>query len=177
MPEPLPPPPPPPPPVPAPALSYGYLTPEEMAARKRRTHLWVIVGSMVAVVLLAWFGKVMWHASSEASSAVTDLHSRMQQHDWDGIYSEAASGWKNTETSDETRTLFTGIDRKLGQPLSTKQFNIHVDANGGGRFITASFTTRFERDPEAEESITWKYEDGKFRLLRYHISSGKFLEP
>ena len=174
MPEPLPPPP---PPVPAPALSYGYLTPEEMASRKRRTRLWVIFGSVVAIVLLAWFGKVMWHASSEASSLVGELHSRMQQHDWDGIYSESSSAWKDKEPSDKTRALFTGIDRKLGQPLSAKQFNIHVDANGGGRFITAAFTTRFERDPEAKESITWKYEDGKFRLIRYNISSDKFLEP
>jgi hypothetical protein len=171
---------PPPPPSPLqgpPPLSYGRVTEEQRKARRRRDRVWLIAGCVLAVFALVWFGRVMLQASHEATALVTELHTQMQHHEIDALYAETSSAWKQEVSLEKTQTLFSGIDHKLGAPLSTRQLGIRTEANTSGSLISASYSTRFEQDAEAQESITWKYDDGKFRLIRYHVSSPRFLNP
>ncbi|HWW24021.1 MAG TPA: hypothetical protein VNY78_08955 [Edaphobacter sp.] len=161
---------PPPPMVGAPPV-YTYPDRVPPVSNKKRVWLLVALGIVMSAGVMAFFAHMLVGGFRQSSGLIAILHGQMEQRDWDGIYSTTTPQYKAETTVEENRELFSGIDRKLGVPVSTKQQNVFVNSNTNGTTIRAVFETRFSRDATATETITWKYLDGQYRLESYNINS------
>jgi hypothetical protein len=140
-------------------------------SNKKRVWLLVTLCIVMAAGVIAFFAHMLAGGFRQASGLIATLHGQMEQRDWDGIYSTTAPQYQAETTAEESREMFSGIDRKLGVPLSTKQQNVFVNSNTNGTTIRAVFETKFSRDATATETITWRYWDGQYRLESYNINS------
>ncbi|WP_260704468.1 DUF4019 domain-containing protein [Edaphobacter flagellatus] len=133
--------------------------------------LWIGLGVFLMGAGIAWFAHMMVGGYRQTSALIATLHNQMSRQDWDAIYNEAASGYREELTADQNRQIFEGIERKLGSPVSTKQKSFFINTNNGVTVVTASFETTFSGNATATETIVWRSYGGSFRLYSYNINS------
>jgi hypothetical protein len=169
----------PPPPIVKPVLPVTFDTESSNSLRgAERKRIWIlaVICFVVAIAAIAFFSRLIIRGYRQSSELVGNLHKQMSQQDWKGIYSAAAPQYRDATSETDNDILFSGIDKKLGTPTSTKQESVLVNSNGNGTTIQATFETKFSRDATATETISWRFWNGQYRLESYNISSMALLK-
>ena len=122
--------------------------------------------------LIVFFtGRAYVRARSRANELAGQLHSRMNQRDWAGIYGDADAVYQAGTTSADSEALFAAINRKLGPVTGTSQQTTNLTVNKSGSYLTAQFATQFAGDGRATETIIWRSLGGAYHLHAYSIQS------
>ncbi len=133
----------------------------------------ILVGLAIFLAALVIFfaARAYLRARSRADDLVGQLHTRMNQKDWDGIYGDADAVYQAEMSSSESQALFSAISRKLGQVTHTSQQTTNITVNNSGSYLTAEFETQFAEDEHATETIVWRSLGGAYHLHSYNIKS------
>lgn len=110
-------------------------------------------------------------APKDAEKLNNDLHAAMTKGDFKTIYEEADSGLKSAASEEKFVALMAAIQKKLGDPVSSKQTAWNLNATTSGTFLRTQCETTFSKNASGTESIEWRKNDGNYRLYGYHINS------
>jgi hypothetical protein len=115
-------------------------------------------------------------SKQQALTLANELHAKMAQGDWGGIYDGADQRYRDAVTREKSDALFSSITRKLGPPQSSKQTGWNFQVTTQGTIIRAQFETTFSKDATATESFAWVKSGDQYKLLGYHINSEELIE-
>lgn len=107
---------------------------------------------------------------SLAEPQVATFHARLNQRQFDDIYTEAGDQFRKAATKEKVVQLFSAIDRKLGPAKSwtTKTWTTHTR-----NFVTTAVLvvdTVFEKGA-GTETFTFRISGDSAIMIGYHINS------
>ncbi len=162
----------PPPPLSRVAPAWGGGEAVRSARGRSRRSLWIVALVVLLGGLVVFFaGRAYLRAKSRANDLAGQLHARMNQKDWGGIYDNADAVYRAKMTSADSEALFAAINRKLGAVSQSSQQTTNLVVNNSGSYVTAQFETQFAGDPHATETIVWRSLGGAYHLHAYTIES------
>lgn len=105
-----------------------------------------------------------------AENGVATFHDQLDAANYDAIWNSAAPGFREgTPKSDYTKFM-SAIHTKLGKVKSTDRQGWHVNYGTGGKAVTLSYATEFEKGAGVEQFV-YLLEDDKARLFSYNVNS------
>ena len=107
---------------------------------------------------------------AKAEAAIADFHDKMNNADFDSIYTGAGPQMQSASTQVDLVKLLTAIHRKLGAFQSGKTAGWNVNVTTGGEFVTLKYSSTYEQG-DADENFVFSVQDGKALLSGYHINS------
>ena len=107
---------------------------------------------------------------SLAEAATETFHHRLAASDNDAIFAEATPEYQKTMTNVGNRAFLSRLRRTLGAPRSSRLLGLHENHMPSGTFVVGLYSTHFE-EGEAQETFTWRLQDGALRLSGYGITS------
>ena len=108
--------------------------------------------------------------SAEALQLATEMHQQMARDDFDGIYENADSGFKDNVAEESNRAYLGAIERNLGSPMACEQGETKVKLFPS-RKIWTQCTTRFSKSSTALETFVWVKSGDKYRLYHYDLKT------
>jgi hypothetical protein len=126
--------------------------------------------ALFTVMLLCGCNQLM-QAPKDAEKLNNDLHAAMTKGDFKTIYTEADPGLRSAASEGKFVALMTAIQKKLGDPVRSKQTAWNLNATTSGTVLRTQCETTFSKDASGTESIEWRKSDGNYRLYGYHINS------
>jgi len=110
----------------------------------------------------------------EVESLVGTVSDDIASEQYDKIYNESATQWKQDSTLEQSTEVFKTLRSKLGKVESRVLHSATEQNNSGGplqgRAYILSYQTKFERG-EGMETFTVVEQDGQWRLARYLVNS------
>lgn len=110
----------------------------------------------------------------DAEQSVVVFHERLNEADYDQIWTLTAPAFSNQEMRDEARALFAAMHSHLGPVLESEEidasFYRYADA---GETVTLVYHTTFERG-QATETFVFTVGSGKPLIWNYNINSRTF---
>jgi hypothetical protein len=110
-------------------------------------------------------------APKDAERLNGKLHAEMTQGDFSKIYAEADPGFRSATSEEKFEALLVAIQKKLGNPVSSKQTGWTLNATTSGTLLRTQCETTFAKSASGIETIEWRKSDGDYRLYGYHINS------
>jgi hypothetical protein len=123
-----------------------------------------------AALLLFSFGCSMKQDMEMAQHAADEFHQSMRSHPDGKLSVRVAPLFYKSAAPAEREAYFARVHAVLGAPVSWASVGLHVDKMPAGTFLSANYRTRFENGL-AQESFSWKIEDGQPYLVAYVVSS------
>jgi hypothetical protein len=126
---------------------------------------WIVVSSLIVVFLLIllWTcGKGVYRDYRVASAAVELFHHRLDNGDFDTIYSDAGDGFRSFGTKADQIKFLETTHQKLGNSGKTSPLGFHVNWRNRQMFVDQVYSTQFARGT-AQESFVWVMENGTAR--------------
>ncbi len=127
------------------------------------------------MVVGTWAGRALLRASRESDRLIAQLHDAMRRQSWGEIYDGSDPAYRSERTSSDSEQMFAGVQRKLGDPVSTERLNLNANANNSGVTIRAVYLTKFSKDAEATETVVWRKTLGDYALESYNIESKQLI--
>jgi hypothetical protein len=119
-------------------------------------------------------GTALYQGRGLSGAAVRHFHQQLNAAQFEAICNEAGEGFSAPEKRDELTKLLSAVHRKLGDAGDSSLFNIRVNVEPGGTFLTADYNTSFARGP-ATETFTWKKNGTTLKLYGYNIQSNALI--
>lgn len=104
------------------------------------------------------------------STAVPRFHALYDAGDFSTIYAEAHEKFREATSRADYDKFIGAVRRKLGRVKSTERQNWNVNVGTGGTRVVLTYLTKFEHG-EGTESFTFLSDEGKPKLLGWHINS------
>jgi hypothetical protein len=120
--------------------------------------------------MLALLGCNLKQDTTTAERALSELHSRLTDHQDDQIFIEATPEYQKAMSAESSREFFKRIRSKLGTPHASTPIRIQANHTPAGIFLVCQFHTSFDNG-SAQENVTWHLQDGKARLVVYQVVS------
>jgi hypothetical protein len=148
---------------------FGYADPD-----KRSLWKWLLGGGIVFAIFLMWqCGSLLNQGRSLSNSAVDEFHARLNQGDYDAIYSIADDDFRRATNHVDFVKLMETVHTKLGEAVSANLQNISFNSTASRTFFTAHYNSSFLQG-SALETFIWSKTRNGVRLYRYHIQSDVF---
>jgi|HubBroStandDraft_2_1064218.scaffolds.fasta_scaffold625746_1 hypothetical protein len=129
-----------------------------------------LAAPVIALVLFLCGCSAVTEGTKSADAAVQHFHQQLNSEQYEQTYSEANEGFRSGQKHEELIKFLGAVHRKLGNAGEAKLVNIQINATTNGKFLAASYETKFANGP-ATESFTWKKNGGRWELFSYHIQS------
>lgn len=104
--------------------------------------------------------------------AVADFHTKLNEGNFDEIYEQASSSFRNSLDKKEVVRLLTKVRQKLGKVQSTSRQKFHIDKSSALIItlttVTVSYKTEFS-NRTAEEKFVFFIDGKKAKLLSYNV--------
>lgn len=126
------------------------------------------------VVLLAGCNDLT-QGPKDAERLNSDLHAAMTKGDFKTIYADSDSELKSLATEEKFVSLLTAIQKKLGNPISSKPGGWNLNASTSGTYLRTQCHTTFSKNATGTEAIVWRKDGDKYRLAGYHINSDELI--
>ncbi len=91
------------------------------------------------------------------------------------IYATASPDYREATTAAQSEAIFTAIQKKLGQPVSSQQTRWQLNRTASGTFLTSVSKTEFSKQAAGEETFVWKQTEHGYKLAGYNISSNELI--
>ena len=108
------------------------------------------------------------------TKAIGGFHSELNAGNFDQIYEDSASDWKQASPKDDTIKLFTSIHNKLGGFISATQTGWHVNYGTAGTIVTIVDDSKFQK-AQGVETFTYRVSGSTAQLVGYNINSRALL--
>jgi hypothetical protein len=128
----------------------------------------------VLLLALAW---LLWQCGSEvvagarlSNAAVRQFHSQLDSGSYNDIFQNAAPEFQSSGSREDLSKFLAGVHSKLGASRDFHLTNINVSKSNHGSFLRVVYQSSFEQG-SAQETFTWKKENGTLKLVRYDVNS------
>lgn len=111
-----------------------------------------------------------------AEREVERFHKLAADGEIDRLYDRATDEFKRVATPERFRSILEMIDERLGDVRQTNRRGWHVNYAPAGTIVTLTYDTRFERG-RGTERFTYRINDGRVRLLGFHVNSDALNTP
>lgn len=129
---------------------------------------------IVAVLAAAACGCSSGKDLAEARGAVNAFHHQLDAGQFAQIYAAAAPDLKGAATEADFVALLAAVHRKLGPLQSASPLGWNVNYTTGGGFVTLNYQSAFQGG-QAQESFTYRLENGAPKLAGYHVASNALI--
>ena len=154
-------------PAPIPVPDFQSVPPP----RKRVLWKWSLAFTAVVLIFLMWqCGSGLLHGRSLSAQAVHHFHEQFNHSQYGEIWAQAGENFRDAEKEQDWADLAAAIHRKLGNAGAGSLSHLNVNATTGGTFITAVYTTHFDRG-DALETFIWKKDGSSVTLYSYNVQS------
>ena len=124
----------------------------------------------LALSTLALGGCDMLQDKGTAEAAVTDFHQKLNDGNFEAIYSGADDGFKSVAKETDFVALLGAIHKKLGKVQSSSETNFSINSVNLVTKITLVYDTKYDGG-DATETFTYLLKDDKVTLDAYNINS------
>lgn len=105
-----------------------------------------------------------------AESAVNRFHQQLNTEQYDEIYSHSDEKFRSAVKEADSKALFEGVHRKLGNVKNATLSNWRVNATTGGTFVSLAYNTEFTEGRGVEEFV-FLVNGERASLINYNINS------
>jgi hypothetical protein len=147
----------------------SFTSPRPQRSRTKR----MVIGGLAAVLaaILLWScGKGTYHSYRLANAAVDQLHQRLNQADYETIYSEATEEFRRSGSRADDIKFFEMVHQKMGTSGKKSYKGFHINWQNGRQTVNEVVNTQFALG-EAQEGFIWIIEQDEARLHTYRIDS------
>jgi hypothetical protein len=105
-----------------------------------------------------------------AERAVEKFHERLNAHQFESIYDEAAEEFQKTDSKEQIVTFLRVVNTKLGTIRNARRVNLEVRTGLPDNTIVLGYETEFKEEI-ARENFVYKVKGANAQLLTYNVQA------